>query len=317
MIGVWLEDHALQVRHDLACPEPKEDEALIRVLMAGICGTDLELVKGYYPFSGIPGHEFVGEVVSTVKNSDIVGKRVVADINICCGYCDQCLNKQSKHCRNRTVLGIKNKHGAFAEYLTLPIDNLHHVPDSISNEKAVFAEPVAAAAQILEQIRITATDSVLIIGAGRLGQLIAQVIKTTHCQLQVVTRHLSQSEMLSNIGIKSIVESEILSNQTDIIIEATGSASGLSAALMAVKPKGTIILKSTYKDLPRTDINKLVVNEIKLIGSRCGSLEIGLRHLGDEVDPTPLIEKSYPLANALDAMEQASTPGTFKILLTP
>jgi len=200
MQGIWLENNKLELRHDLPIPHPNNNEALIRVVLAGICGTDLQLLKGYYPFQGIPGHEFVGKVVDAPAAPQLIGQRVVGEINVGCGQCALCQAGYEKHCPQRVVLGIKNHNGAFAEYLTLPIANLHKVPEQIPNEKAIFTEPIAAAARILEQVNINPESKVLIIGAGRLGLLIAQVIKTSQCRLQVMVRHTKQRQILNQFG---------------------------------------------------------------------------------------------------------------------
>src|SRR5574341_623589 len=206
MQALWLESNRLSLR-DVPRPQ-KPGEALIRVRRAGICSTDLELVKGYYPFTGVPGHEFVGEVVEA-DDKTWLGQRVVGEINVACEACEQCLNGRSTHCENRTVLGIVNRDGTFAEYTTLPIQNLHRVPASIPDEAAVFTEPLAAALEIREQVHIQPTDRVLMVGAGRLGQLVAQVLVLTGCDLRVLARHHRQRELLAMCGIRPIDEAEI------------------------------------------------------------------------------------------------------------
>ncbi|MBL8101858.1 MAG: alcohol dehydrogenase catalytic domain-containing protein, partial [Anaerolineales bacterium] len=221
MQAVWLEDHKISVRD---VPQPRKDkEALIRIRKAGICSTDLELVKGYYPYTGILGHEFVGEVVDA-SDSAWLGARVVGDINAVCGLCEACRNGRSTHCENRTVLGIANRDGVFAEYTSLPLENLHRVPDSVPDEMAVFTEPLAAALEIQQQIQIQPTDRVLIIGAGRLGQLIAQTLALTGCDLHVVARHSLQQNLLTARGIRVTSEAEIQSRKWDIVVEVTGSS---------------------------------------------------------------------------------------------
>src|SRR5574339_273644 len=218
MKALWLEDKAISLRSVSQSRQP--DEALIKIHKAGICSTDLELVKGYYPYTGIPGHEFVGEVIEA-DEAAWIGQRVVGEINAVCNQCEQCLNGRPTHCENRTVLGIINRDGTFAEYTTLPTANLHRVPASVPDEMAVFTEPLAAALEIQEQVQIRPTDRVLLVGAGRLGQLIAQTLSLTGCDLRVVARHSHQQNLLKARGIKIIFEEEIQPWRWDIVVEAT------------------------------------------------------------------------------------------------
>ncbi len=318
MLAVWLENGALSVRGDLSPPEPGADEALIKVHLAGICATDLEMVRGYYPFSGILGHEFVGEVLAAPGNTQWEGKRVVGEINLVCGECAACSSGRSHHCEDRTVLGIIGKDGAFAEFLTLPVNNLHSVPESIPDEWAVFCEPLAAALEILEQVHIHPSDRVLVIGAGRLGQLIARTIALTGCDLAVVTRRASQIALLKKAGLTSIEEMDISQRIWDIVIEATGSSRGFFIARQAVRPKGTIVVKSTYKGNLELNFSSIVVDEITLVGSRCGPFSPAIHLLqSKQVNPAPLISDRYPLSRAIEAFERAAQPGVFKILLEP
>jgi len=317
MQAVWLENRRIAVRDDLPVPEPSAGEALVRVRLAGICGTDLELVRGYYPYTGIPGHEFVGEVANS-PDSTLIGRRVVGEINISCGDCGSCRRNLPTHCERRAVLGIRDRHGAFAEYLALPLRNLHRVPDTVPDEAAVFAEPLAAALEIQRQIRIDAGDRVLLIGAGRLGQLIAQTLALAGCELCVSARHPRQKALLSSRGIRLIAEDEIAARHYDIVVEATGSPSGFDMARRAVRPRGTLVLKSTYRDSVGVNLSSLVVDEISLLGSRCGPFDSALRLLEQKtVDPTPLIDAEYPLARAAEAFEMARRPGVLKVLIRP
>src|SRR6266487_4943126 len=247
MNALWLEDNKISLR-DISQAR-KQNEALIKIRKAGICSTDLELVKGYYPYTGVIGHEFVGDIVEVdgTENASWIGQRVVGEINVVCGQCEQCLNGRSTHCENRTVLGIVNRDGTFAEYTQLPIANLHRVPASVPDEMAVFAEPLAAALEIQDQIQVKPTDRVLLVGAGRLGQLIAQTLALTGCDLRVVARHAHQQELLKARGIRMISEEEIHPWRWDVVVEATGSPSGFSLARQAIRPHGTLVLKSTYK----------------------------------------------------------------------
>lgn len=313
MKAVWLEDHQIKLA-DVQQPD-RPDEALIKIRMAGICSTDLELVKGYYPYTGILGHEFVGEVVSAPDDT-WVGQRVVGEINAVCGTCEACLNGRSTHCENRTVLGIADRNGVFAEYTSLPLKNLYRVPDSVPDEQAVFVEPLAAALEIQEQIKLQKTDRVLLIGAGRLGQLIAQTLALTGCDLHVVARSLPAQQLLAARGIKVIADGDVQSQKWDVVIEATGSTDGFTLARRAVRPRGTMVLKSTYKGDMNVNISSIVVDEITVLGSRCGPFEPALRLLEThEVDPSVLISDRYKLNDALKAFEKAAQPGVLKVLL--
>jgi threonine dehydrogenase-like Zn-dependent dehydrogenase len=315
MNALWLEDNKISLR-DISQPR-KQNEALIKIRKAGICSTDLELVKGYYPYTGVIGHEFVGDVIEA-DNSSWVGERVVGEINVVCRQCEQCLNGRSTHCENRTVLGIVNRDGTFAEYTTLPIANLHRVPASVPDEMAVFTEPLAAALEIRDQIQIKPSDRVLLVGAGRLGQLIAQTVALTGCDLRVVARHPHQQDLLKARGIRMIFEEEIKPWRWDIAVEATGSPSGFSLARRAIRPRGTMVLKSTYKGEMSVNFSSIVVDEINLIGSRCGPFEPALRLMESrQVDPTVLIAEEFKLRDALKAFERAAETGVLKVLVEP
>ena len=315
MNALWLENQELDLRE---VPEPTQPgETLIRIRKAGICSTDLELVKGYYPLRGIPGHEFVGEVVSA-DDQKWIGQRVVGDINVTCGSCEQCLGGRSSHCENRTVLGITKRDGTFAEYMTLPLANLHRVPDSVPDEMAVFTEPLAAALEIQQQVHVRPTDRVLVIGAGRLGQLIAQTMALTGCDLHVVVRYDCQSKILVERGIKIIGEEDVQPWRWDIVVEATGSPNGFSLARRAIRPRGRLVLKSTYKGEMSVNFSSIVVDEVNIIGSRCGPFVPALRLMEKgEVDPSMLIAAEFRLDEALQAFERATQPGVLKVLVTP
>jgi len=318
MQAVWLEDNALSLRQDIPIPAPSSGEALVKVRLAGICATDLEMVRGYYPFTGIPGHEFVGEVVTAWGDTKLSGCRVTGEINITCGQCRACLAGRRTHCEKRTTLGIRGRDGVFAEYLTLPLENLHCVPDAVDDEAAVFTEPLAAALEIQEQVAIHPGERILLIGAGRLGQLIAQTLALTGCELQVVARHDAQRKLLEAFGIATIAEGEVQAGRWDIVVEASGSAPGFALARQAVRPRGVIVLKSTFKGNSEVNLSSLVVDEISLVGSRCGPFPAALRLLGSgRVQPKPLISGRYPLSKALAAFDKASLPGVMKILLEP
>ena len=319
MRALWLENNKIDLRD---IPQPRRPhEALIKIRSAGICSTDLELVKGYYPYTGILGHEFVGEVVSSPlpigEGPGVrVGDRVVGEINAVCNECEQCLNGRSTHCENRTVLGIVNRDGTFAEYTTLPIANLHRVPDAVLDEMAVFTEPLAAALEIQEQVQINPTDRVLLVGAGRLGQLIAQTLALTGCDLRVVARHAHQQDLLKKRGIRIISEEDIKPWRWDMVVEATGSPGGFSLARQAIRPRGTLVLKSTYKGEINVNFSSIVVDEINIIGSRCGPFEPALRLMESrQVDPTVLIMDEFELTDALKAFERAAESGMLKVLV--
>lgn len=314
MKAVWLENNKIELRE---IPQPqKPNEALVKIRKAGICSTDLELVKGYYPYTGVLGHEFVGEVVEA-DDASWIGQRVVGEINAVCGNCEQCLNGRLTHCENRTVLGIVNRDGTFAEFTRLPIANLHKVPASVSDELAVFAEPLAAALEIQEQVNIKPNDRVLLVGAGRLGQLIAQTLALTGCDLRVVARHARQQELLQARGIRIIDEEDVQRWRWDVVVEATGSPSGFTLARQAIRPRGTLVLKSTYKGEMNVNFSSIVVDEVNIIGSRCGPFEPALRLMeSKQVDPTVLIDDEFSLDDALKAFERAAQAGTLKVLLT-
>ena len=318
MQALWLEDQILTFRTDVPIPVPSPAQALIQVILAGVCSTDLELVRSYYPFSGIPGHEFVGRVVSSPDNPAWERKRVVGEINIACGECEMCQSGLPRHCERRKALGIHAWNGAFADYLVLPIANLHAVPENVPDESAVFTEPLAAAGEILTQIDIKPEHRVLIIGAGRLGQLITAVLRHSGCSLDVIARHPKQRALLAELNINTVLEGNLLPRMYDIVVEATGSADGFSLANKLIRPRGTIILKSTYKGRAEVDFSKVVVDEVTLIGSRCGPFEPALSWLAEgKVDPRPLIETAYPLTQGLEAFKLARQPEVFKVLIQP
>jgi 2-desacetyl-2-hydroxyethyl bacteriochlorophyllide A dehydrogenase len=313
MNSLWLENQTLSLRD---VPRPaRPGEALIRIRLAGICGTDLELVRGYYPFTGVPGHEFIGEVVES-PDPAWIGKRVVGEINVTCKECEQCRNGRPTHCEKRTVLGITDRDGTHAEYTCLPLSNLHFVPDSVPDEAAVFTEPLAAALEIQEQVHILPTDRVLLIGAGRLGQLIAQTLVLSAADLKVVARYPRQQELLAGRGIAMISEEEVQPRRWDVVVEATGSPSGFQLARQALRPRGKLVLKSTYRGELTLNWSPFVVDEITIIGSRCGPFAPALRLLEkNEVDTSMLIAKRFPLSAALEAYETAKQPGMLKVLL--
>jgi threonine dehydrogenase-like Zn-dependent dehydrogenase len=316
MKGLWLEDQKARLRGDLPIPEIPAGEALIRVRLAGICATDLEMVRGYYPFTGVLGHEFVGEVMKSPDAPGLEGQRVVGEINASCGKCRACKAGRPTHCEKRTVLGILNRNGVFAEFTTLPIENLHVVPGGVANEAAVFTEPLAAALEIQQQVHIRPTERVLVIGAGRLGQLVAQTLALTGCELQVVTRHAFQERLLAMHSIATCREEAVPTNALDVVVEATGSPQGFALARRAVRSRGTIVMKSTYKGEMQINFSSIVVDEITLVGSRCGPFPPALNLLkSGKVEPRPLITARYPLEETEKAIQHAGQPGALKILL--
>jgi len=314
MLGLWLENKNISLRKDLLKPIPGKNEALIKILKAGICNTDIELTKGYYPYTGVLGHEFVGLVEEGPH--EIVGKRVVGEINITCGKCQYCLTGLKNHCNNRSVLGIVNKNGAFSEYVTLPVVNILEVPETVSTEAASFTEPLAAALEIQQQIQISPTHKVLVIGDGKLGILVTQTLSLKGCELWLVGHHEKKFMPLQQRGVIVGTEAIVRHHYFDIVIECTGNPSGFKLALNALKPRGVLVMKSTYAGALQTDAALIVVNEITLTGSRCGPFQPALNLLARKlIDVESLIEREYPLSEGLAAFEHAKRSGAMKILL--
>lgn len=294
---------------------PKADEALIRVRVAGICNTDQELVKGYMGFEGVLGHEFVG-VVEESAQPGWVGKRVCGEINLGCGECAYCRKGLSRHCPNRTVLGILNHPGAFAEWVTLPVSNLHEVPDAMPDRIAVFVEPTAAALEILEQRHVEPNSEVAVIGDGKLGLIISQVLRLTGSTVWVVGKHERKLSLASEWGVRTIHVDDVSVEQFDLVVEASGAAAGFATAMQLVRPRGTIVLKSTYQGDLQFNAAPLVIDEVTVLGSRCGPFTPAMRLLNaGQVNPEPLIDAVYPFEQALEAFEHANRKGTLKILL--
>jgi threonine dehydrogenase-like Zn-dependent dehydrogenase len=307
----------IQLAADFPEPRPPAGEARIRTTLAGICNTDLEVVRGYASYSGILGHEFVG-VVDKAEDTGLVGRRVVGEINAACGRCSTCLAGRPTHCPNRTALGIRGRDGVLAEYFCLPVGNLHLVPDGLPDEAAVFTEPLAAACQVLEQVHIRPSDRVIVLGDGKLGLLVAQVIALAGCDLLVVGRHGEKLAILADRGIPTRVGDQDLSGNADVVVECTGSAEGFYQARRLVRQQGALILKSTYHGLVETDLSGLVVDEIQVMGSRCGPFAPALRVLERGwVDVVSLIQAEYPLDEAVLALEHAARRGTLKVLVRP
>jgi threonine dehydrogenase-like Zn-dependent dehydrogenase len=290
--------------------------ALIKVHLAGICSTDLQILKGYMAFKGVPGHEFVGSVSDGPR--EFVGKRVVGEINFGCGECDACRRDLARHCPNRRVMGILNADGAFAEYVSVPVENLHTVPDQVGDEEAVFTEPLAAAFEILTQVQLNPGDEVLVLGDGKLGNLCAQVLHLTGARVTALGKHADKLALIKKSGVRTILLNDWQTRLFDIVVEATGSAAGLDLALSAVRPRGTLVLKSTIAGNHQTSLAPIVINEINVVGSRCGPFPDALAALAArQVSVTPLIEKVYSLDDGVAAMTHAAIPGARKILLRP
>jgi threonine dehydrogenase-like Zn-dependent dehydrogenase len=313
-------------------PAPMEGEARVRVLLAGICNTDLEIVRGYLRFHGVLGHEFVGiveEVYGTVAHdryARLIGRRVVGEINAACGRheCPMCSVGMQTHCPSRTTLGIGGRDGAFAEYLTLPVENLHEVPDAMSDRAAVFVEPLAANFEMLEQMHVHPTDRAVVLGDGKMGQLAVQVLALTGCDVCLVGRHEDKLALARARGISTRLvardgDTEAhIEPRADVVVECTGSAQGFETALRLVRPRGTILLKSTVADRGTLDLAPIVIDEIRVQGSRCGPFAPALRALAERrVDVEPLITATYPLKEGVTAFERAAQAGVLKVLFVP
>jgi threonine dehydrogenase-like Zn-dependent dehydrogenase len=313
-----LEWDGQNLRLNSAYRAPSHDAAaaLVKVHLAGICSTDLQILKGYMGFRGVPGHEFVGTVREGPR--ELVGKRVVGEINFGCGHCDYCRRDLSRHCPNRSVMGIVNADGAFAEYVAVPITNLHLVPDSIGDEEAVFTEPLAAAFEILTQIQLDPGDEVLVLGDGKLGNLCAQALRLSGAKITSLGKHGDKLALIKGAGVRTILLNDWQPRWFDVVVEATGSASGLELALSAVRPRGTLILKSTIAGNHQVSLAPIVINEINVIGSRCGPFADALEALAEkQVSVTPLIDAIYSLKDGVTAIARAAQNGAKKILLRP
>jgi threonine dehydrogenase-like Zn-dependent dehydrogenase len=301
----------LALARDVPDPKPGSGEALVRVELAGICRTDLEITRGYFGFRGTPGHEWVGRVLAA-SDATLVGARVVGEINLACGRCAACAADLGRHCPTRRVLGILGADGAFADLVVLPERNLLRVPDSLPDRVAVFAEPVAAAFEILEQLPGVRGLRAVVLGAGRLGLLAAQVLGDAGADVLLVGRHRAQLERARRLGLRTGVPAP----GADLVIDATGAADGLAGALALVRPRGTVVLKTTVAAEHRLDLSRVVVDEITVLGSRCGRLAPALDALaGGRIAVEPLIDAVYPLEDAIAAFARAETPGTLKVLL--
>jgi len=299
-------------------PERPAGHALLRLAVAGICNTDLELQRGYYGFAGTPGHEFVAEVVEA-DTRGLVGKRVVGEINLGCANCEWCRKGLARHCPNRTVLGIVKHPGAFQEFFTLPERNLHVVADGIPSERAVFTEPLAAACEILDQVPIPPAEPVAVLGDGKLGLLVAQVLHAHGYLVFLYGRHREKLRIAEECGIATCgPESELPAARYGWVVEATGNPEGLRQAAAMVRPRGTLVLKSTVHGTVVIDTAPLVVNEITLVGSRCGRFEAALPLLDwPSIRVEPMVAGRFPLERAPEAFARAAERGSLKVLLAP
>lgn len=322
MISVHLESGRVEVR-SRSVPRIAPGFARIRLIAAGICSTDLELQRGYYGFHGTPGHEFVGEV-SEVRSEDSddsswIGQRVAGEINLACGICEWCRRGLGRHCPTRKVLGIVGHAGAFQEFLTLPIRNLRRVARSIPDEHAVFIEPIAAACEILDQVAMAKGTRVAVLGDGKLGLLIAQVLHASRAEVHLLGRHRHKLKIAERAGIATeMMRKKLPQREYPMVVDATGSAEGLSAAITMCQPRGTVVMKSTVHGLVGIDAAPVIVNEITLVGSRCGRFEPAIKLLASgKVRVGDLIAEEFSLDRAPEAFARAGMKGILKVLLRP
>ena len=311
-----VDSHYATAKSTVAGETGEGQTALVKVHLAGICATDLQIFKGYMGFTGVPGHEFVGSVSEGF--GEWIGKRVVGEINFGCGRCENCRRDLSRHCPNRSVMGILNADGAFAEYVSVPVANLYAVPDNVSDEEAVFTEPLAAAFEIPTQIQLNPGDEVLVLGDGKLGNLCAQVLRLSGARITALGKHADKLALIKKSGVRTVLLNDWQPRLFDVVVEATGSAAGLELALSAVRPRGTLVLKSTIAAAHQVSLAPVVINEINVIGSRCGPFADALDALSAKrVAVTPLIDAVYALADGVSASQHAAQAGAKKILLRP
>jgi threonine dehydrogenase-like Zn-dependent dehydrogenase len=317
-------DQSIRIESGYPRPELRARESIVRVILAGICGTDLEILRGYMDFRGVPGHEFVGCVEQSGR-ADLVGRRVVGEINAGCSRCAACVGGMARHCPNRTVLGISGRDGAFADYLSLPDSNLLIVPDSVGDEAAVFVEPLAAAFEILEQFPQARAERILVLGDGRLAAAVALVLASEGARVEIAGHHRDKIERIAATDLNrnrrvSIADTTAAAKARKyrIVVDCTGNPSGLRDAIEMVEPRGTIVLKSTASAAEALNLAPIVINEICVIGSRCGRFAPALDALASgRIDPRPLIDTTYPLGDAAAAFAFAAKPSTMKVLLRP
>jgi len=316
-----------QLTHQPQHPEPRLEkgtgEVLIRPTRLGVCSTDLEICRGYMGFHGVLGHEFVGvvEQVADKKHDKWLNQRVVGEINCVCGKCDLCKSGLRTHCRDRTVLGIAGRDGAFAEQFILPAINLHAVPDALDDDHAVFAEPVAAACQILQQLTIEGRPFITVLGDGRLGLICAQVLSQLNATVRCVGKHADKLGLCEKWGVKHRLLDDVgLRQDQDIVVDCTGSASGFKTACEMVRPRGTVVLKTTVAPTPGNEIDlaPVVIHELNIIGSRCGPFREALAQLEEgKVDVVSLISKRMKLSQGVEAIKASGQPGVIKVLMEP
>ena len=313
MLALRLDEQGARVA-EMDAPELLPGTALVRVTLAGVCNTDLELVKGYMGFRGVLGHEFVGCVESGPR--EWMARRVVGEINFACGRCATCAAGLARHCPTRQVMGIQGADGAIAERVRVPLANLHAVPDAVSDARAVFTEPLAAAVEILEQEPVARGMRCLVFGDGKLGLLVAQVLAVAGARVHAVGRHPEKLALLARRGIETSLAGDGAPESCELVVEATGSADGFRTAVAATLPRGTLVLKSTLAESPQVDLAPLVIHEIRVVGSRCGPFAPALRALANAaVDVLPLISARVPLARAEEALTLAAAPGALKVLI--
>ncbi|HLT59262.1 MAG: alcohol dehydrogenase catalytic domain-containing protein [Limnochordales bacterium] len=319
MLAVVVKEPGQVVLEERPRPVRPPGCALIRVTLAGVCQTDLELVRGYMGFTGILGHEFVG-VVEEADDARWVGRRVVGEITVACGHCDMCRRGLGRHCRRSRVLGISGWDGAFAQWMVLPEANLHPVPEEVPDRRAVFTEPLAAALEILEQVPVGPADRVAVVGDGRLGLLCAQVLALYGAQVVAVGRHRRKLALLAERGIETLLAEEVpaagLAGQLDVVVECTGRPGGLAQAAALVRPRGTLVLKTTVEQPITADLAPLVVREVTVVGSRCGPFPPALRLLArGQIATEPMVDAEFPLERGDEALARAAQPGVLKVLL--
>ncbi len=309
----------LRLDRDHPEPEPGPDEALVHVRQAGVCATDLELVRGYAGFHGVLGHEFVGIV--DADDPQLGNLRVVADINIGCGRCPRCRAGDGHHCRTRTTLGIRGRPGVFAERVAIPRANLVAVPDSVPDDLAVFAEPLAAALHVLDEVDDRMSSPITVLGDGKLGLLIALAIAAAERPVELVGRHLDKLAIAARAGIPTLLDADLGDRpqaRAQLVVEATGSPSGLTRALQLVEARGTIVLKTTTATPAPIDLTPIVVDELRIVGSRCGDMRRAVELLASgRLDPRPLIYARYALDDGVEALDQARRRGALKVVLSP
>jgi threonine dehydrogenase-like Zn-dependent dehydrogenase len=309
---VWDGSQARVTEH--VAPRVDAGMALVRVDLAGVCNTDLELVKGYMAFRGVLGHEFVGTVAEGPDSWP--GKRVVGEINFGCGACNWCRRDLGRHCPHRRVMGILDADGAFAELVAVPVSNLHEVPVNVASDLAVFTEPLAAAFEILEQVDVEPGSEATVLGDGKLGLLIAQVLHQAGVQVLAVGKHSEKLAILEKRGISTVRREQWNGGMADLVVEATGTAKGFESAVAATHPRGTLVLKSTVAETTQLSLAPLVINEITVVGSRCGPFQPALEALATgSVDVRSLISERVPLSDAADALRLAAEPGMMKVLI--